>query len=183
MLAFCLGMIDTPEEKTAFEDLYNTYKGKMFSLAYSILKNHHNAEEAVSQAFFTAARNFERISCLSAVQQGAYLKVAVKNAAIDIYRKEKNSNTSPLEEIENFGEMSNDISDSVLSEMNYNAVIEAIRSLPEQYGECLYLFHVREMSIKEISEHLYIGQEAVKKRLQRARQKLRIILEEKEIKI
>lgn len=183
MLAFYLGMIDTPEEKTAFEDLYNTYKGKMFSLAYSILKNHHNAEEAVSQAFFTAARSFGKIAELSAVQQGAYLKITVKNAAIDIYRKEKNSNTSPLEEIENFGEMSDDISDSVLSEMNYNAIVEAIRSLPEQYAECLYLFHVRELSVKEIAAHLYIEQEAVKKRLQRARQKLRKILEEKEIKI
>ena len=57
MLAFYLGMIETPEEKIAFEDLYNTYKGKMFSLAYSVLKNHHNAEEAVSQAFFTIAKN------------------------------------------------------------------------------------------------------------------------------
>lgn len=183
MLVFYLGMIDAPEEKIAFEELYNTYKGKMFSLAYSILKNHHNAEEAVSQAFFTAARNFARISGLTAIQQGAYLKVTVKNAAIDIYRKEKNSNTSPLEEIENFGEVSDDVSDSVLSEMNYNAVVEAIRALPEQYGECLYLFHVRELSIKEIAAHLYIEPEAVKKRLQRARQKLRAILEEKEIAV
>ncbi len=183
MLAFYLGMIDTPEEKTAFEDLYNTYKGKMFSLAYSILKNHHNAEEAVSQAFFTAARNFSKISELSAVKQGAYLKITVKNAAIDIYRKEKSLNASPLEEIENLEDVSDDISDSVLSQMNYNAVVEAIRTLPEQYGECLYLFHVRELSIKEIAAHLYIEQEAVKKRLQRARQKLRKILEEKEITI
>lgn len=183
MLALYLGMIDTPEEKTAFEDLYNTYKGKMFSLAHSILKNHHNAEEAVSQAFFTAAKNFGKIRELTAVQQGAYLKITVKNAAIDIYRKEKNSNTTPIEEIEDFGEMSEDISDSVLSEMNYNAVVEAIRSLPEQYAECLYLFHVRELSVKEIASHLYIEQEAVKKRLQRARVKLRAILEEKEIRI
>ncbi len=183
MLAFYLGMIDTPEEKILFEDLYNTYKGKMFSLAYSILKNHHNAEEAVSQAFFTVAKSFGKVSSLTEVQQGAYLKITVKNAAIDIYRKEKNINTSPLEEIENFGDMSEDISDSVLSEMNYNSILKAIRSLPEQYGECLYLFHVRELSVKEISAHLCIEQEAVKKRLQRARQKLRAILKDEEITV
>lgn len=183
MLAFYLGMIDTPEEKILFEELYNTYKGKMFSLAYSILKNHHNAEEAVSQAFFTVAGSFGKISELSDVQRGAYLKITVKNAAIDIYRKEKSYNASPLEEIENFGDMSDDVSDSVLSEMNYKSVVDAIRSLPEQYAECLYLFHVRELSVREISAHLCIAQETVKKRLQRARQKLRIILEEKEIKV
>lgn len=181
MLAFYLGMIDTPEEKILFEELYNTYKSKMFSLAYAVLKNHHTAEEAVSQAFFTAARNFSKLAELTPVQQGAYLKITVKNAAIDIYRKENYQNEVPIEEMENFGEVSDDISDSVLSEMNYNAVVEAIRSMPEQYAECLYLFHVRELSVKEIAAHLCIEQEAVKKRLQRARQKLRVILEKKEI--
>ena len=80
MLALYLGMIETPEEKIIFEELYNTYKGKMFSLAFSILKNHHNAEEAVSQAFFTAAKNFSKISSLAEEKRGAYLKIIVKNA-------------------------------------------------------------------------------------------------------
>lgn len=181
MLAIYLGMIETEEEKITFEELYHTYKGKMFSLAYGILKNHHNAEEAVSNAFFTAAKNFGTIASLTAVQQGAYLKITVKNAAIDIYRKEKSQNAAPMEEIENLGGVSEDISDTVLSEMNYNSVVRAIRSLPENYAEALYLFHVRDMSIKDIADTLRIEQEAVKKRLQRARQKLRKILEEKEI--
>ena len=183
MLAFYLGMIETPEEKIAFEDLYNTYKGKMFSLAYSVLKNHHNAEEAVSQAFFTIAKNFSKISELPAEKRGAYLKIVVKNAAIDIYRKEKNDLSSPLEEIENFGGVSEDVSDEVLSKMNYNAVVEAIRSLPEQYAEALYLFHVRDFSVKEIAEQLNAEPETIKKRLQRARQKLRLILEQQEITV
>ncbi len=181
MLAICLSMIDTEEEKITFEDLYHTYKGKMFSLANSILKNHHNAEEAVSNAFFTAARNFKTIASLTSQQQGAYLKIAVKNAAIDIYRKEKNQNASPIEEIENFGDVSDDVSDEVLSEMNYNSVVSAIRSLPEKYAEPLYLYHVQDMSIKDIANTLCASEETVKKRLQRARQKLRVILEEQGI--
>lgn len=181
MLSICLSMIDTEEDKITFEDLYHTYKGKMFSLANSILKNHHNAEEAVSNAFFTAAKNFSTISSLTAVQQGAYLKITVRNAAIDIYRKEKNQNASPIEEIENFGDVSDDVSDEVLSEMNYNSVVEAIRSLPENYAEPLYLYHVRDMSVKDIAASLCTSEETVKKRLQRARQKLRTILEEQGI--
>lgn len=183
MLALCLGMIETPEEKIAFEQLYNNYKGKMFSLAYSILKNYHNAEEAVSQAFFTAAKCFDKISGLTAVRQGAYLKVTVKNAAIDIYRRETGRNTFPMEEIDDLTEAPDNVSDEVLSEMNYNFIVEAIRSLPEQYSECLYLFHVRGLSVKETAEHLRIEPEAAKKRLQRARQKLRAILEEEKTAI
>lgn len=181
MISIYLSMIDTDEEKITFEELYHTYKGKMFSLAYGILKNHHNAEEAVSNAFFTAAKNFKTIASLTAIQQGAYLKITVKNAAIDIYRKEKNANATPIEEIENFGDISDDVSDEVLSEMNYNSVVKAIRSLPESYAEPLYLFHVQDMSIKSIAETLLMSEENVKKRLQRARQKLRTILEEQGI--
>ncbi len=181
MLSICLSMIDTEEDKITFEDLYHTYKGKMFSLANSILKNHHNAEEAVSNAFFTAAKNFGTLVNLTAVQQGAYLKIAVKNAAIDIYRKEKNQNASPIEEIENFGDVSDDVSDEVLSEISYTSIVEAIRSLPEQYAEPLYLYHVQDMSIKSIADTLCVSEETVKKRLQRGRQKLRTILEEQGI--
>ena len=181
MLSICLSMIDTEEDKITFEDLYHTYKGKMFSLANSILKNHHNAEEAVSNAFFTAAKNFGTLANLTAVQQGAYLKIAVKNAAIDIYRKEKNQNASPIEEIENFGDVSDDVSDEVLSEISYTSIVEAIRSLPEQYAEPLYLYHVQDMSIKSIADTLCVSEETVKKRLQRGRQKLRTILEEQGI--
>ena len=155
----------------------------MFSLAYSILKNHHNAEEAVSQAFFTAAKNFSKISSLAEEKRGAYLKIIVKNAAIDIYRKEKSDLSQPLEEIENFGETSDDVSDEVLSKMEYEAVVDAIRALPEQYAEVLYLFHVRDLSVKEVSEQLHVEPETIKKRLQRARQKLRGILTENAVGI
>ena len=86
-----------------------------------------------------------------------------------------------IEEIENFGDVSDDVSDEVLSEMNYNSVVEAIRSLPENYAEPLYLYHVRDMSVKDIAASLCTSEETVKKRLQRARQKLRTILEEQGI--
>ena len=183
MLALYLGMIETPEEKIIFEELYNTYKGKMFSLAFSILKNHHNAEEAVSQAFFTAAKNFSKISSLAEEKRGAYLKIIVKNAAIDIYRKEKSDLSQPLEEIENLGGVSDDVSDEVLSKIEYETVVEAIRALPEQYAETLYLFHVRDLSVKEVSEQLHAEPETIKKRLQRARQKLKEILAQKAVEV
>lgn len=178
MIALYMAMIDEPESKADFESLYRTYKGRLFALAYRILGNHHDAEEAVSQAFFTAARSFSKISPLGTPQREAYLKIVTRNAAIDLYRREKRDASFPLEEMDELSAVSEDVSDEVLSKMNYSRIVEAIRSLPERYAEPLYLFHVRELSVKEIAAVLYEQEETVKKQLQRARKKLRFLLEE-----
>lgn len=173
MIAMFVSMIDTPEEKADFEKLYNAYKGKMFASAYGILRNHHNAEEAVSQAFFTIAKNYSKVFPLEKTQREAYIKIVIRNAAIDIYRKEKRDTSVSFDEVQNFEAASGDISDKVLSQINYEKIVAAIRELPEKYAEPLYLFHVRDMNVKTISEHLCESEETIKKRLQRARQKLR----------
>lgn len=178
MIAFYMAMIDEPEEKADFESLYRTYRGRLFSVAFRILGNHHDAEEAVSQAFFTVARSFSKISPLDAPQREAYLKIVIRNAAIDLYRREKKDPSFALEEMDDLGAVSEDVSDEVLSRIGYERIVEAIRALPERYAEPLYLFHVRELSVKEIAELLCEQEETVKKQLQRARKKLRVLLED-----
>ena len=42
-----LQMLETPEEKSKFEQLYLEYKGLMFHVAYEILHNEQDAEDAV----------------------------------------------------------------------------------------------------------------------------------------
>ena len=46
-----LQMIDTPEERSKFEQIYLEYKGLMFHVAYDILHNEQDAEDAVHQGF------------------------------------------------------------------------------------------------------------------------------------
>ena len=48
-------MVDEPEDKALFEQAYDRYKGKMLSLAYKLTGSYHDAEEAVSSAFFKIA--------------------------------------------------------------------------------------------------------------------------------
>ena len=76
-----------------------------------------------------------------------------------------------------------DVSDEVLSDMGYNRVVAAIKALPELYSEALYLFNVTGLSIREIASSLGIAENVVKKRLQRAREKLRDILTEEGIAV
>lgn len=51
MLYIYLSALDTDEEKDYFEELYLQYRHKMYGIAYSILHNEQDSEDAVHQAF------------------------------------------------------------------------------------------------------------------------------------
>lgn len=183
MIALYLALLDKPEERASFEDIYNAYKGKMMAVAYGVLGNYHDCEEAVSQAFFAVAKSFGKISGRTRPEQEAYLNIVTKNAALDIYRRRNSHDALPIEDAEDIPDESTDVSDEVLSEMGYNRVLAAIKSLPEIYSEALYLFNVTGLTIKEISASMGVTEAVIKKRLQRAREKLRDILTQEGITV
>ena len=43
------------------EVLYYTYRRLMYKIAYEILNNKHDAEDAVSETFFKISKNMDRI--------------------------------------------------------------------------------------------------------------------------
>ena len=58
MLAIYLSMLETNEEKNQFEQLYIKYKQDMYAVAYGILKNKEDAEDAEHKSFLKIADNF-----------------------------------------------------------------------------------------------------------------------------
>ena len=57
-----LQIIDTAEERSKFERLYEQYKQLMFYTAFQILKQPQDAEDAVHHAFLSIAENISKIS-------------------------------------------------------------------------------------------------------------------------
>ena len=178
-----MAMLDEPEDKVLFEDAYNRYKSRMIALAYKITGNYHDAEEAVSNAFFRIARHFDRVRNRSGQERAAYYCVITKNCAYDILRERNRRNEIPLDEDIEIPDGDSDVSDEVLSDYGYDRVVEAIRSLPEIYAQVLYLQNVTGLSIGEIADDLGITEALVRKRLERARVKLREILDEQGITV
>ena len=58
MLVYYLQMLDTPEEKVRFEQIYLKYRGLMYHVAEDILHNRQDAEDAVHNAFCESSKNF-----------------------------------------------------------------------------------------------------------------------------
>lgn len=61
MLQVYLNLLDTQEDKEKFEQLYALYKDKMYKVAYQILHNRHDAEDAVHDSVIAIIDNLEKI--------------------------------------------------------------------------------------------------------------------------
>ncbi|WP_313162583.1 RNA polymerase sigma factor [Sedimentibacter sp.] len=165
-----LNLLDTEEEKSKFEQIYNNYKLTMFYVAKSILKDDYLSEDAVHDAFINIAKSLDNISDVISARTKGYVVIIVRNISFNILKKQK-----PIVEIEDFEEnVSYDISleDEILSKLSFDFIIEEIMNLPLIYKDVLYLSYVEELSTQEISKLINISNEAVKKRLQRGRRKL-----------
>lgn len=69
------------------EELYRLYERPMYHIAMAILKNHYQAEDAVSDAFGRLISGLDKLDKPESVQTKAYIIKVIRSTAINIYRK------------------------------------------------------------------------------------------------
>ncbi len=178
MISFYLSLLDTPEEKSKFEQLYRLYRQDMFKMAYGILENKYDAEDAVHESFMRVMKKLTKISEINCPQTHAYLLIIVKRVALKILSKQTKTivvDTDTVEIIDDFG-----LEEYVISNMEVERIKYILEQLSDDYYEVLFLELFMEFSISDIAEQLGLTYENTKKRLQRAKKKFREIAEEKE---
>ena len=168
----CLQMIDTPEERTKMEYLYNKYGTIMFRAAKKILNNDHDAEDAVHQAFVKVAENMKKIQDPDCPKTRALLVTIVENKAIDQYRKKQ-----WVHKVE-FIEESVGLSTEYYGE---DALAGCILKLPARYREIISLKYHQGYSTKEAAKIMGISESNASKLDQRAKKKLEEICREEGI--
>lgn len=176
MLSFYLTLLDTAEEKNKFEKLYFLYRQDMYKTAYGVLQDSFEAEDVVHEAFLIVIKKLNKISEIKCPQTHAFLIIIVKNLALKIYNQRKKIKTNDIDNMEIAD--STDIEDTVISEMELEQLEKILKQLPEDYYQILFLEQYMGFTIKDISESLGITYENAKKRLQRAKSKLKKIIEE-----
>lgn len=163
-----LQMLETPEEKSLFEQIYLEYCGLMFRVAYEILHNEQDAEDAVHQAFVKIAENIKKIDAPVCPKTHSYVVTIVEHQAIDQYRRlQKHPSVELIEKIQGTNahyEGDNDLTKCILK-------------LPARYREMILLHH-QGYSVREIAKMLGLSLPAAIKLDQRAKNKLKKLCEE-----
>ena len=172
VLGLYLSMLDTEDERNLFEELYRKYSQDMYAIAFDILKNQADAEDAVHQSFLKIANNFTKISSIPRNKIKAYIVIISRNTAINMYHKNKKhaeNNKQLLEETV--------VDDSIFDNEDADELKMAIKKLPQNYKDVLYLYCLLGFSAKQTASMLGISVNNVRQRVMRAKQQLKKILE------
>lgn len=150
--------------KKQYEDEVERLAPSLRRIAYSIVRNEQDAQDAVQQALLAV---WARRECVEFARLKPYLTRAVMNACRDIQRARQKA--IPMKEMP---EMSYQPPDGVLA--------DAVERLPEELRLPLLLHYMEGYKLAEIAGALGQSLPQVTSRLFRARKRLKRMLEEAE---
>ena len=171
MLMMMLALVETPEEKQLFREIYDLHERWMLKTAYNILKNYEDAGDAVNEAFFRLARRFREfdIQCADSDRTRGLLLILVKNEARRIYRKESRRRSWETAE-EAPGRIEDE---TILTDIRARMLLQEIRNLEPTYRDALYLHFVEGQSVRDIASELGISVSTARKRIERGKELLK----------
>lgn len=167
-----LSVLQTQADSTAFEQIYLQYRNLMYHVAYQILQNPQDAEDAVHSAFIKIAENIEKISEPVCPKTKSFCVTVVENKAIDQYRRKHRFSILPLEDVPQ---------DAACIYTGTNRVAACIGRLPYKYRQVLVLKYLHGYSSKETAQILGLTEANVNKIQQRAKAKLEQLCREEGI--
>lgn len=170
-----LEMIETPEDRSKMQRIYELYRGLMFSEARRILGNDEDAEDAVGNAVEKIIENLEKISDPKCPKTKSYIVTIVKNKAIDLYRwKSKHPQAELVETLEG----------TPVEYSGENEVTRCILKLSDRYRDWIMSRYGQEGEIRTMEEmaNLFdLSLEAAYKLDQRAKKKLEYLCRKEEL--
>ena len=156
------------------ENCYRQYESKMYYIAYAVLKDVQQAEDAVQNVFLTIMKKEVYFDDVRSDDCKRYMMRAVKNAAIDQYRKnQREQEYMYLADDECFMVFEDLNQHQELKEIQKEETFETIlHSIPVKYADVMYYRVIKEFSVKETAEILKISEANVRKRYERAKKLL-----------
>lgn len=86
MLTIYLSLLDTPEDKDKLRAIYEKYHDLMMGVAFKVLGNEHDAQDAVHQAFLTLIKNLEIISRVECPETRRFCVIITRSRCLDMLR-------------------------------------------------------------------------------------------------
>lgn len=144
----------------SIETIVNKYGNMLFRIAFTMLGNSFDAEDAVQETFIKYMNKSPEFK--SSEHEKAWLIRVVTNKCRDILRFRFKNNSLDIETLKEC-EM----------EEKDERIISSLFSLPEKFKTVLYFYYVEEYTVNEIASIIGRTPSAVKMRLQKGRKILK----------
>ncbi len=179
MLDFALEIIEDEKQRNELAEFYSKYKERFCTIAFSKLKNHEEAEDAVQVVFSEIADKPENFFNIAPQDRLKYTDVMVRNIAVEMF---KSNNKVEFEELnEEIEDTFVSLEDAHFNGISYDEIISFMERLPTSQKSVIELRIYFGLSIDEISKRLNISLSAANKRLTLARKAIRDFIDERNV--
>lgn len=150
-----------------FSVTYDLYGSMLFKISMIYLGNKEDAEEVMQEAFYRLLYKSPKFR--DGEHEKAWLIRTTVNLCKDMLRSAWHKRVVKMEDMEKHYDSPQELN-----------MIREILKLPAKYKTVIHLHYFEDYSVKQIGEILHLKESAVKMRLQRGRQLLKIELEGEE---
>jgi len=158
-------------DQDAHYRLYKLYSKGMYNVAYRIVGNEDDASDALQEAFISAFRNLD--SYRADATFGAWIKRIVVNKSITALQRRK---FEPIPENDRWDVAEEEMPMAYADELTVDRVKKGIEQLPDGYRSVLSLYLLEGYDHQEIGDIMGISESTSKSQLNRAKAKLRELL-------
>jgi RNA polymerase sigma-70 factor (ECF subfamily) len=164
-----LSLIEDEEDKCTFEHIFHSYKDDMIAIAYKVLEDRWDAEDAVQNAMLGLAVSIKRVPT-NTEEMRAYSLAAARNAALHLQRKRaKHKNNISLHKLMGVVPCEEDVFEHIVKHEEYETLLRLIDQIPLNMKECLLLRYVADMQPREIAKLLGRKTDTVQKQITRGK--------------
>ncbi len=150
-----------------FEAKYNEYGNMLYKIAFLYLGNASDTEDVLQDVFTKYLCGKYRFK--NTEHEKAWFIRVTQNKCLDYLKKSGRKNEC-IDDLP--------VTATYKDEDLEQDVISKVIALPEKYKSAIILFYYNDYTVEEISKTLKISKSAVKKRLQRGRDILKLELED-----
>lgn len=137
-------------------------------VAFSVLQNRQDAEDAVQNAFLALSGHVDTLCKMEDFRLYYYVTETAKHKAIDLLRSRKP--TFSYDEMFIDIDDGVDVTESLINKDSADELLKCIKELPDKYRDVLALHYVNDLSSAEIAEIVGRSSTTVRKQLQRGRE-------------
>lgn len=151
----------------AFRIIVLRYSNALLSVAYSVLGDFHEAQDATQEAFVKCYNNLNTLK--DPTKLGSWLYSIAYRTSLDFVKKKKT--TLPYNEI--IAKTTDDVHSWLDQHVIQESISKALQTLEEKSKTAIVLHYLSDWSMKEISQFLNLSVSAVESRIRRAKETLK----------
>jgi RNA polymerase sigma-70 factor (ECF subfamily) len=162
------------------ESLVAHHASMVFRIAYSILRHHHDAEDAAQECFVRVLKFKNRLATVRNLK--TWLARVAWTTALDRRRRVRSTAGEDEHDVFSLPDPGKAIDEQIAGREMQRLLQRLVASLPRDLRETLELSTVQELNSVEIAEIMQIPENSVRTRLFRARKILKEKLSAREVK-